>query len=107
MNIISGSAYGRQWVCEETEPLTGSSDTRLKFYEYKYIRHILMGLLEFQKKNSPNGIATDHKEAIPYFVYECDPNYIQMLVDKMTTRMKEFEPYISKHTTAHTGYWEV
>jgi tRNA (guanosine-2'-O-)-methyltransferase len=27
--------------------------------------------------------------------------------DKMTNRMKEFEPYISKNTTAHTGYWDV
>lgn len=104
---ISGSAYGLQWACQETDHPTGSAETRLKFYEYKYIRHILISLLEFQRKNSPNGIMDGHKESIPYFVYECDPKYIQMLIDKMTARMVEYEPYISKHTTAHTGYWEV
>ena len=108
MSMISGSNMGRPWEWEESEPqTTGSVDTRLKLYEYKYIRHILMGLIDFQKKNSPDGMIIDHKEPIPFFVYECDPNYIQMLIDKMTARMKEFEPWISRETTAHTGYWEV
>jgi hypothetical protein len=107
MNVISGSAEGRQWACNKTEPTKGSVETQLKFYEYKYIRHILMSMIEFQKKNFPNGVITEHKEPIPYFIYECDMNYVQMLIDKMTKRMEEFEPYISKHTTAHTGYWDV
>ena len=98
---------GRQWACNKTEPTSGSVETQLKFYEYKYIRHILMSILDFQKKNTPNGTLTDHTESIPYFVYELDPKYLQMLIDKMTNRMKEFEPYISKNTTAHTGYWDV
>ena len=105
--LITGSGEKGPWAWEQESLPSGSADTRLKFYEYKYIRHILMGLIEFQKKNSPDGIMTDHKEPIPFFVYECDPNYVQMLIDKMTARMEEFEPYISKHTTAHTGYWEV
>ena len=98
--VISGSAWGRQWACASTSELSGSNDTKLKFYEYKYIRHILMSMLEFMEKNQG-------KEGLPFFIYELDPKYVKMLIDKMTARMEEFEPYISKHTTAHTGYWDV
>lgn len=104
---ISGSAYGRQWACQETDHPTGSAETRLNFYEYKYIRHILMSIMGFTERNFPGGTMTEHKESVPYFIYELDPKYVQMLIDKMTARMVEFEPYISKHTTAHIGYWEV
>ena len=107
MNTISGSNMGRQWACTETEPTRGSEETKLKFYEYKYIRHILMSIQTFTEKNFPDGIMTEHKEHIPYFIYELDPKQIQTLIDKMTARMEEFEPYISKHTTAHTGYWDI
>jgi hypothetical protein len=86
---------------------SGSAETQLKFYEYKWIRQLLIDIIAFQKKNSPDGMMIDHKESIPYFVYNCDPNYLKMLVDKMTKRMEEFEPWISKNTTAHTGYWDV
>lgn len=107
MNIISGSSDGRQWACNKTGPIKGSVETQLKFYEYKWIRQLLIDIVEFQTKNSPEGMITDHTESIPYFVYRCDPNYLQKIIDKMTKRMEEFEPYISKHTTAHTGYWDI
>ena len=106
-DVISGSNDGRQWACNKTPPASPSSETRLKFYEYKYIRRILWSIQDFTKKNFPDGIMTEHKESIPYFIYEIDPKYLQMLIDKMTARMEEFEPYISRETTAHTGYWEV
>ena len=103
MNTISGSNMGRQWACTQTEPTRGSEETKLKFYEYKYIRHILMSIMEFMEKNS----SYESRQKMPYFVHELDPKQIQTLIDKMTARMKEFEPYISKHTTAHTGYWDI
>lgn len=105
--LITGSGEKGPWAWPQESLPSGSADTRLQFYEYKYIRHILMSIQTFTKKNFPDGIMTEHKESIPYFIYELDPKYLQMLIDKMTARMKEFEPYISRETTAHTGYWEV
>ena len=96
MNTISGSNMGRQWACNQTEPTRGSEETKLKFYEYKYIRHILMSLIEFMEKNA----SQESSQKMPYFVHQLDPKYVQMLIAKMTARMEEFEPYISKHTTA-------
>jgi len=98
--LITGSGEKGPWAWPQESYPSGSADTQLKFYEYKYIRHILMSILTFMEKNQG-------KEGLPYFVYELDPKYVQMLIDKMTSRMKEFEPYISKHTTAHTGYWDI
>lgn len=94
---------GRQWACNQTEPTRGSEETKLKFYEYKYIRHILMSLIEFMEKNA----SQESSQKMPYFVHQLDPKYVQMLIAKMTARMEEFEPYISKHTSAHTGYWNI
>lgn len=101
--MISGSGEKGPWVWPQETLPEGSEDTKLKFYEYKYIRHILMSIIDFMEKNRTSGSIAK----MPYFVHELDPNYVKMLIDKMTARMKEFEPYVSKHTTAHTGYWEV
>jgi len=98
--LITGSGEKGPWAWPQESLPKGSADTQLKFYEYKYIRHILMSILAFMEKNK-------HKEGLPYFVHELDPNYVKMIVDKMTSRMVEFEPYISKNTTCHTGYWEI
>ena len=107
MIMISGSGEKGPWAWEQASLPRGSAETQLQFYEYKYIRHILMSMIKFQKKNFPNGVTTEHKEPIPYFIYECDMSYVQKLIDKMTSRMVEFEPYISKNTTCHTGYWDI
>ena len=105
---ISGSAEGRQWACNKTEPTKGSAETQLNFYEYKWLRKLLMEIVDFMDKNIPTlGVTVDHTNPLPYFVYHCDKKYLQTLIDKMTKRMEEFEPYISKNTTAHTGYWDV
>ena len=100
---VSGSGEKGPWCWEQTTPLVGSENTKLKFYEYKYIRHILMSIIDFQEKNR----SEESIKKMPYFVHEIDPNYVKKLIDKMTARMKEFEPDISKNTTCHTGYWEV
>lgn len=96
------------WV-KGCEPKSKSElqPNQLNFYEYKWIRALLYDIIAFQKKNSPNGIMVDHKEPMPYFVYKCDPRFLQAIADKMTDRMKEFEPWVSRNTTAHTGYWDI
>jgi hypothetical protein len=101
--LVTGSGEKGPWAWPQESLPSGSADTQLKFYEYKYIRHILMSIIEFMNKNR----SKESIQKMPYFIYELDPNYVQMIIDKMTARMKEFEPYISKHTTAHTGYWDI
>lgn len=45
-----------------------TEENKLTFYEYKYILNLFMEMLHFVEKNYPNGILTEHKEPVPYFI---------------------------------------